>query len=286
MSSLFRQWVGGHLISDYASYDPVFLTHAAYLDKLWVDWQKRHPSGLFSFPAEQRFVSLAPFKSSPDDVFSSEVQLCVEYVELTMGVPCELSNGSGYFPITQTLFDSGGYDSEGYDQNGFDSQGYDRLGFGIDGFSRDNFDRFGYDRAGYNIYGFDRMGYNPTGFHLNGTHREYYNESAQGRLYDLAGYNKYGFNMYGYDRAGFDVFGFDAKKYGKNGCNYFSNGPFYILHKAALDLTLGRLSLEEIDKIPSTCTNLAGWHQYPEAPYIKQNPTPGEPWIPQFTDAR
>ena len=36
-------WVGGQRAPGVAPNDPVFWLHHAYIDKLWADWQRRHP---------------------------------------------------------------------------------------------------------------------------------------------------------------------------------------------------------------------------------------------------
>ncbi|MFD0007887.1 tyrosinase family protein [Streptomyces sp. NPDC127178] len=37
-------WVGGHMATGASPNDPVFWLHHAFIDKLWADWQARHPS--------------------------------------------------------------------------------------------------------------------------------------------------------------------------------------------------------------------------------------------------
>ncbi|XP_076063237.1 uncharacterized protein LOC143038124 [Oratosquilla oratoria] len=41
MSGLFQLFVGGHMATPERLYDPIFLCHAAFVDKLWQDWQER-----------------------------------------------------------------------------------------------------------------------------------------------------------------------------------------------------------------------------------------------------
>ncbi|MFJ8588320.1 tyrosinase family protein [Streptomyces sp. NPDC093595] len=36
-------WVGGHMATGASPNDPVFWMHHAFIDKLWADWQARHP---------------------------------------------------------------------------------------------------------------------------------------------------------------------------------------------------------------------------------------------------
>ncbi|MCI3930994.1 tyrosinase MelC2 [Streptomyces sp. AN091965] len=37
-------WVGGHMATGASPNDPVFWLHHAYVDKLWTQWQSRHPN--------------------------------------------------------------------------------------------------------------------------------------------------------------------------------------------------------------------------------------------------
>ncbi|MFE2519098.1 tyrosinase MelC2 [Streptomyces mirabilis] len=37
-------WVGGQMATGVSPNDPVFWLHHAYIDKLWADWQRRHPA--------------------------------------------------------------------------------------------------------------------------------------------------------------------------------------------------------------------------------------------------
>ncbi|WP_406209426.1 tyrosinase family protein [Streptomyces sp. NBC_01017] len=37
-------WVGGHMATGASPNDPVFWLHHAFIDKLWADWQTRHPA--------------------------------------------------------------------------------------------------------------------------------------------------------------------------------------------------------------------------------------------------
>jgi tyrosinase len=38
-----HQWVGGHMIGGASPNDPVFWLHHAFIDLIWVRWQRRHP---------------------------------------------------------------------------------------------------------------------------------------------------------------------------------------------------------------------------------------------------
>jgi tyrosinase len=38
-----HQWVGGHMVGGASPNDPVFWLHHAFIDLIWVRWQRRHP---------------------------------------------------------------------------------------------------------------------------------------------------------------------------------------------------------------------------------------------------
>ncbi|MET9430056.1 MULTISPECIES: tyrosinase family protein [unclassified Streptomyces] len=40
-------WVGGHMATGASPNDPVFWLHHAFIDKLWADWQARHPGSTY-----------------------------------------------------------------------------------------------------------------------------------------------------------------------------------------------------------------------------------------------
>ncbi|MFJ4806800.1 tyrosinase MelC2 [Streptomyces murinus] len=40
-------WVGGHMATGASPNDPVFWLHHCFVDKLWSDWQRRHPSARY-----------------------------------------------------------------------------------------------------------------------------------------------------------------------------------------------------------------------------------------------
>jgi tyrosinase len=42
-----HQWVGGHMISASSPNDPVFWLHHAFIDLIWVRWQRRHPASRY-----------------------------------------------------------------------------------------------------------------------------------------------------------------------------------------------------------------------------------------------
>ena len=286
MSEIFGRWVGGHMTTDQAPYDPVFLAHAAYLDKLWDDWQRLSPEGILSFPASVRFAPMEPFSTSPDDVFGSEKQLCVRYVPLTEGATCrQLLNPGADMSSASLEYDVEGIDNEGY-MEGFDSQGFDRNGLYVDSVNRDFFDESGYDRFGYDRYGYDKHGFTTFGYHRNGTYRNGINETLVESLFDTSGYNKYGYNKYGYDRQGYDVFGFDLDGRDRNGCVSHSRGPFYVLHKAALDDLLSSLTMEELLLVRQLCGDLGpGWPALPRG-VSPSTVNPSHLWMPAINSQR
>lgn len=52
-------WVGGHMATGASPNDPVFWLHHAYVDKLWAQWQRRHPgSGYLPAAATPDVVGL------------------------------------------------------------------------------------------------------------------------------------------------------------------------------------------------------------------------------------
>ncbi|CAL8296638.1 unnamed protein product [Boreogadus saida] len=202
-SGLFRLWVGGHMGSPLAAYDPLYLSHMAFMDKIWSQWQERHqrvggagPGGDdrgrrdAPYPAPHRHTRMKPFDVAPDAVLSSPAQLCVVYVPITIGAPCNVTPARTSPHATRPVdggtesddpprdekrgfgkrdadrdravrggggaLDGFGFDGEGYDRRGYDRGGWDRAGFGRDGFNRDFLDRDGHNVFGYNRYGLNR----------------------------------------------------------------------------------------------------------------------------------
>ncbi|XP_030222227.1 uncharacterized protein LOC115550957 [Gadus morhua] len=194
-SGLFRLWVGGHMGSPLAAYDPLYLSHMAFIDKIWAQWQERHQRlhgagpgeddhGRDAlFPAPHRHMRMKPFDVAPDDVLSSPAQLCVVYVPITIGAPCNVTPAQTHtHPVNRTESDDPrrdkkqgfgkrnanhdrvdggalngfGFDEEGYDHQGYDRSGWDRAGFGRDGFNRDFLDKDGHNVFGFNRYGLNR----------------------------------------------------------------------------------------------------------------------------------
>ncbi|RUS81900.1 hypothetical protein EGW08_010327, partial [Elysia chlorotica] len=288
----FQTFVGGHMDSDFAPYDPLFLSVASFVDKLWTQWQERHPEGVLDFPLDYRYVRMDPFKAVPDDVFDSKAQLCVDYVPLTEGVPCVIReviqygyDAKGYdrHGFNKKGFDVDGYDIEGFDstgssdprgkyntdgfdregfgRSGYDSSGIDRFGFFIDSYNLDNFDPYGYDKSGYNRYGFNYQGLTPFGYTSNGSFLPSAGVAASD-IFDEYGYNKYGFNREGFDRNGFDIFGFDSRGFDRRECNYYSIGPIHILVKVYIERDLKEANLTDLIEVKRICTQLRALPDY------------------------
>ncbi|KAK3790015.1 hypothetical protein RRG08_016329 [Elysia crispata] len=282
----FQTFVGGHMDSDFAPYDPIFLSVAAFMDKLWTQWQERHPQGLLDFPLDLRYVRMDPFKTVPDDVFDSKAQLCVHYIPLTEGAPCVIReviqygydargydrhgyNKKGFdidgydiegfdisgSPDRRGKYNTDGFDREGFGRSGYDSSGIDRYGFYIDSFNLDNFDSYGHDKSGYNRYGFDYQGLTPFGYTSNGSYMPNVDVTELG-IFDKYGYNKYGFNAEGFDRNGFDIFGFDSRGFDRRECNYYSIGPVHILVKRYIERDLEDLNITDLNSVKRICTQL------------------------------
>ncbi|KAM3870495.1 uncharacterized protein ACN63O_005610 [Diretmus argenteus] len=278
-SGLFRLWVGGHMASPLAAYDPLYFSHMAFMDKLWTQWQEKHQYDSQTprddnaqsdthYPARQRHVKMKPFDVTPDDVMSSQQQLCVVYVPITIGAPCNVTSLQGapqrsddtddYNTLRyrkhgpekhdsyRSGFDSGGFDLHGYDRDGYDHSGWDRWGYGRDGFNRDFIDKDGYDVTGFNRYGFNRSNVTWFGMRLDevferGKGKEHgvkdgeddekravERDKIMSHLFSDRGYSIYGFDPFGLDRGGFDAFGFHIDGYDKDRCNWFFNGPHYL----------------------------------------------------------
>ena len=109
-------YVGGHVASSGAPYDPVFYALQAYVDMIFWRWQQK-VGNYGSFPAAMLDVPMVPFNAKARDILNSESHLCVTYSLISAGNPC---NGSSQ------VFGRDGYDQEGFDRNGFNQQGYDR----------------------------------------------------------------------------------------------------------------------------------------------------------------
>ena len=293
----YQIFVGGHMDTDLAPYDPLFLSVAAFVDKLWTQWQERHPEGVLDFPLDVRYVRMDPFKAVPDDVLDSKAQLCVEYLPLTRGVPCVIrevinygydARGYDRHGYNKKGFDIDGYDIEGYDssgrsdprgkynkegfdkegfaRSGYDSSGIDRYGFFIDSFNLDGFDADGYDESGYNRYGFDKQGFTPFGYNSNGSYLPNINVKELG-IFDENGYNKYGFNAEGFDRNGYDIFGFNSRGANRQDCNYYFIGPIHIIVKQYIETELKGLNITDKNNVKRICTQLRPLPDYVERRY-------------------
>ncbi|XP_013412584.1 kielin/chordin-like protein isoform X2 [Lingula anatina] len=259
ISGLFHQWVGGHMLSPYSPYDPVFYSHYAFIDRLWTLWQERH--GLLLYPQSLRYIPMEPFGIGADAVLSNPSQLCVTYVPVTEGGLCNVTEARQQSQRRDPVYDVDGFDRQGYNREGFDSMGFDKNGYSINIFNLDGFDRQGYDRSGYDRYGFNRQGFTPFGFNRNGSFRPGITEEGLG-IFDSAGYNKYGFNKYGLDRDGYDVFGFSTVGFDRNSCNYYFKGPFYVRFRNWIRKQLVNLDDAELSVIPRICppvSNNAMW---------------------------
>ncbi|XP_035826566.1 uncharacterized protein LOC101845560 [Aplysia californica] len=284
---VYQSFVGGHMASDFAPYDPLFYSLMATVDKLWTDWQDRHKEGMLSFPLDYRYVRLDPFKTTPDDVFDSRIQLCVDYFPLTEGVPCNITevrtygyNSQGYdrhgfnregydrdgynirgYDVSGNLDDRNiynidGYDREGFNRSGFDDSGIDRFGFFTDTYNLDEFDPLGFDRSGYNRYGYNQQGFTPYGLHANGSYLPNINIEDL-NIFDPYGYNKYGYDKQGFDRNGFDVFGFDRRGFDNRICNYYYIGPIHILVKRYIAKTIKDMNVTILTKVKRVCPELS-----------------------------
>ncbi|XP_070188785.1 uncharacterized protein [Littorina saxatilis] len=291
-AKVLQSFVGGHMESDLAPYDPLFYSVIAYIDKLWNDWQSKYDDGLLRYPQEARFIPMAPFGSTPDDVMDLRIQLCVEYLPLLGGAPCNTTevrnfgfNAEGYdrhgynrigldkdgFTIDgidgegnldqRGIFNTFGFDRQGYSRSGYDQTGYDRFGFYVDTYNIDGFNPMGYDRSGYDRYGFDRQGFNPSGIHRNGSYRsDVVNTKLD--IYDPYGYNIYGFNKFGFNRDGYDVFGFDMNGFNRRVCNHYRLGPAYILVKKIVEEKLKGLDEEQIKLLVRICPDVTPLPEY------------------------
>lgn len=248
-SGLFRLWVGGHMASPLAAYDPLYLSHMAFMDKLWQQWQEKHQisskrqtfrddhyKSVILYPASRRYVKISPFDVTPDGVIAFQQQPCTVYVPITIGAPCNVTSfqthpqGSPKYQMQSSdqhnsnssvtgVFDSRGFDQHGYDHNGFDWSGWDRWGYGKDGFNLDFIDRDGYDVFGFNRYGFNRSNVTWFGMHRDGVFVDKRTEKHNGdRTYRKTHrdntmskfFGDRGYSMYGFDPFGLDHGGFDA----------------------------------------------------------------------------
>lgn len=285
------------MASPLAAYDPLYLSHMAFMDKLWTQWQEKHERAskiqthdqqINLYPAGQRHRKMEPFNVTPSDVISTQRQMCVVYVPITIGAPCNMTlfqkhpqasrksrkinfakRKLRYSGFVSGAFDSSGYNQHGYDRDGYDRSGWNRCGYGKDGFNRDFIDREGYDITGFNRYGFNRN--NVTRFSMNRDglletkkkKKRYGEEDSDEKTPDKAnimselfgdkGYSMYGFDPFGLDRGGFDAFGFRTDGYDKDSCNWFFNGPHYLRFYFHTQQQLMSLSDRALNHIARTC---------------------------------
>lgn len=291
-AKLFQTFVGGHMASDLSAYDPLYYSLIANIDKLWYEWQLKSMDAILNYPTVKRFLPLEPFRATPDDVLDSRLLLCVTYLPLSRGSPCNITeirtlgydedgydrhgfNREGFdrdgFNVIgvdaqgnvdeRGLYDARGFDRTGFGRDGFDQTGFDRFGYRVDSFDLDGFDVEGYDRSGFDRYGFNRSGVTIFGFHRNGSFVPGVRESDRG-IFDPYGYNKHGYDKFGFDRQGYDVFGFNKFGYNSQVCNYYHIGPMYVLFKHYVDDKLSGIDEDLLTKIRRVCpeiTNVPDW---------------------------
>jgi len=67
-------WVGGHMAQADSPNDPLFFLHHCFIDKLWADWQKAHPTSTQYVPAVRTGQviglrdTMQPFSSTPEQM--------------------------------------------------------------------------------------------------------------------------------------------------------------------------------------------------------------------------
>lgn len=91
-----HNFVGGNLRSMYSPNDPIFFLHHGYIDKLWADWQKKHPKlaktygGTNADNSQASASDTLPYfeKHTVAQTFDTKVDLCYIYNDL---VPPESS---------------------------------------------------------------------------------------------------------------------------------------------------------------------------------------------------
>lgn len=240
------------MASPLAAYDPLYLSHLAFLDKLWEHWQEKHQPASKQDSSTYHHVKMKPFNIHSNDLIFSQQQACIVYVPITIGAPCNITSFQTHpqgnpkyqqHTINHSIsHDSGSFDQYGYDRDGYDRSGWDRWGFTRDGFNLDSIDREGFDMSGFNRYGFNRSNVAWFGIHRDTVLKKKWMKEHNEKKTDIKtnkykiiseifrdnGYNIYGFDPFGLDRSGFDAFGFQTDGYDKDGCNWFFNGPHYL----------------------------------------------------------
>lgn len=99
---------------------------------------------------------------TPNDVKSSLQQMCVVYVPITIGPPCNVLHSSNR-ESKKRGFDRRSSRKNCFVFGGFDRSGWDRWGYGKDGFI---------DQDGYNMFGFNRYGFNRSNVTWFGMRKE------------------------------------------------------------------------------------------------------------------
>lgn len=273
------------MASPLAAYDPLYLSHMAYMDKLWAQWQEKHQHESKSQTSRDDYLNMKPFDVTPDDVISSRQQMCIVYMPITLGAPCNITSlqthpeGSPKYQNRNfdkhnshcNSYDSSGFDYHGYDRDGYDRSGWDKWGYNKDGFNRDLIDRDGYDISGFNRYGFNRSNVTWFGMHkdevFENKKKKEHEETDEkeesenktrkrkimSKLFSDEGYSIYGFDPFGLDRGGFDAFGFRTDGYDKDRCNWFFNGPHYLRFYFHTQQQLMSSTDRALDRITRTC---------------------------------
>jgi len=72
------------------------------------------------FPLMHRYTQLKPFDITPDDVLSTQQQLCVNYIPPTLGAPCNVTMTRRPMIRNEDGFDRNGLDIDG--KTGIDQQ--------------------------------------------------------------------------------------------------------------------------------------------------------------------
>uniref|UniRef100_UPI00358E89B8 uncharacterized protein isoform X2 n=1 Tax=Myxine glutinosa TaxID=7769 RepID=UPI00358E89B8 len=276
-SLLFRFWVGGHMATPLAAYDPIFLSHIAFLDRLWTLWQKgnhRESTEIVQgSPSSRSFANivLLPLANSIGQVWT---QPCLTYAPPTLGAPCNLSN------VQSTMasdFEAYGHDSKSLTMSRSQVDSHDQLGF-----NRDGFDSFGYDISGYNRHGYNRSGVSSFGMVLDGTFPAGVHGIDVLRRLFPGGYNRFGFDPWGFDHSGVDAFGFNRNGFDKDSCNRFFAGPHYLRFYFYIQQQLLPARRNEISQIRRVClpvSPLPSW-------FLEQNWVHGEDEAQSWTKTR
>ena len=222
-SGLFLLWVGGHMATPLCAYDPAFLSHVAFVDRLWELWQERRaaaaPAGVSAggsragttppgppgasaselYPEELRFAGLEPFGVTLEDVRLSSQKLCTVYIPITLGSPCNHTHTSHISHTshtshthTHTSHTAGTHASHTHTSD--TSRG---------GEEEEEEEERVFDKRGFDVEGYDRSGYDSMGWDRHGYARDNYNRDHV----DRQGYDSFGFDRYGFSRANLTALG-------------------------------------------------------------------------------